>query len=449
MFVSYSLYQGIRQSKAKAGKMLALVTTVVAGLGVAVVLPLAAHASPVSRVVVTPTDLDYTSSSPAVVAADGLNKWFLYNDSTDTVDNTLGTFVTGPATPPNGVGSVQFTLGASPDDRKNVATYQFGGTELSAITALSYSAYSHSGVAGPNEAPYLNFNVDLNGSGTWQKRLVYVPSANLATVPQDTWNTYDTISGGNALWTWSGYAASGNKWPDNNTSEYRTWSNILASFPSARVLPGDGWLGVRVGEPGPTGYTGNVDALTFGTAAATTTYDFEPVLYPTSKTDCTHNGWKQFTDPSFKNQGQCIKWVNSEAEGNLAMSGPSQKIRFNVRNTAPSSHKRDHDDHKVNTVEYWNYDYPGTLHYTAAVACAYVNPWTNETRFMFQIPTGHPGLSGLYVVAYAKETKGRHTPDLYGHAATSSLATAMQWCKTGIGFAPSMYTVTKGNVEVE
>ena len=175
-----------------------------------------------------------------------------------------------------------------------------------------------------------------------------------------------------------------------------------------------------------------------------------PSAYPTSKSQCKNNGWKQFTDPSFKNQGQCIKWVEARAEGDLRLSGPKQRIEFQVAN-APASNKghHDRDDRRSNTVEYTNYDYPGGLHYKAAVTCAYVNPQTDETRFMFQIPAGHPGLSGLYVVAYAKEQKGKHVPDLYGHAATADLATATQWCQTGAGFAPTMYPVVKGHVEVE
>lgn len=230
-----------------------------------------------TTVVVTAADLDSTSSSPAVVRADGLNKWFMYNDSNDTVDNTLGSFVLGPNTPPHGTGSVSFTLAASPNDRKNIATYQFAGKKLSDITVMKYAAYSQGGVAGPNESPYLNFNVDFVGSNAWQKRLVYAPSANMASVPQNAWNTFDAINSGAALWTWSGYVSNGNKWPDNNTSQYRTWADIVAAFPSASVLSTDSWLGVRVGEPGPNGYTGAVDSFTLGTAAGATTFDFEKV----------------------------------------------------------------------------------------------------------------------------------------------------------------------------
>jgi hypothetical protein len=30
---------------------------------------------------------------------------------------------------------------------------------------------------------------------------------------------------------------------------------------------------------------------------------------PTAADQCKHGGWKSFTSPSFKNQGQCVSWV--------------------------------------------------------------------------------------------------------------------------------------------
>jgi len=29
---------------------------------------------------------------------------------------------------------------------------------------------------------------------------------------------------------------------------------------------------------------------------------------PTSKAQCKHGGWKSFSSPRFKNQGQCVSW---------------------------------------------------------------------------------------------------------------------------------------------
>jgi hypothetical protein len=34
-----------------------------------------------------------------------------------------------------------------------------------------------------------------------------------------------------------------------------------------------------------------------------------PVTGPTSKNACKHGGWKTFTQPHFRNQGQCVAWV--------------------------------------------------------------------------------------------------------------------------------------------
>ena len=50
---------------------------------------------------------------------------------------------------------------------------------------------------------------------------------------------------------------------------------------------------------------------------------------------------------------------------------------------------------------------------------------------MFQIPDRHPGLSGLYVVAYVKIVDADRKSYHYGHAATSDQATAQKWCETG------------------
>jgi hypothetical protein len=56
----------------------------------------------------------------------------------------------------------------------------------------------------------------------------------------------------------------------------KTWTQILTEYPNARILPGDSFLGIRVGEPYPTGYTENIDAFKFGTAGGTLVFDFDP-----------------------------------------------------------------------------------------------------------------------------------------------------------------------------
>lgn len=253
-----------------------------------------------------PGDTD-TTSTVVVHLADLANnmgdvladatKWFFYDDNSNAINNSLGSFVDGPALAPVGVGSAQITLDAV-NTRTNLATNGFAGTKLSDIKTLSYDSYSHIGVSGPTESPYLVMNVSFDGNDTWQRRLVYVPVANNPVVPQDAWNTNDAIkTAGSAIWTWSGYAKGpdgktstdtggvatddldNNTWPDGNTNEFRTWSEINAAFPAAKILPTGGLVGIRVGEPGPATYTGNIDKFVIGiksgTNTQTTTYDFE------------------------------------------------------------------------------------------------------------------------------------------------------------------------------
>jgi hypothetical protein len=69
------------------------------------------------------------------------------------------------------------------------------------------------------------------------------------------------------------------------------------------------------GAPDWTGFIGNADALTFGANGNTTTYDFELHNAPTSASQCKNDGWKTFNPAAphgpFKNQGDCIQYVNT------------------------------------------------------------------------------------------------------------------------------------------
>lgn len=255
-------------------------------------------------------------------------KWFFFNDENNTIDNTLGSYVVGPDTAPYGSDSIQISVTGT--QRRNLATYQFSGTKLADVTELKFSTYNPSAgnVGSTSRSAYLNFNVDFNGSDTWQKRLVFVPSAN-GVVTQDSWKEWDAINGGNALWTWSGFAANGNKWPDNNTTPNRTWSDLTTSFPDISVRTTDSWLGLRVGEPYADGYTENLDGFKFGVNGDTKIFDFDSVELigpPTDKSSCKKGGWMQFNNPVFKNQGQCDSFLNhNDGKGNDDVKAKSNK----------------------------------------------------------------------------------------------------------------------------
>ncbi|HWI16636.1 MAG TPA: hypothetical protein VNT81_02730 [Vicinamibacterales bacterium] len=256
--------------------------------------------------VIKPSDM---ATSVADVVADP-SKWFYFNDENNTIDNTLGSFVVGPGMPPLGTESVEISVFGT--QRRNLATYRFSGVTLASLTQLGYSTYTPTAgnPGATTRAAYLQFNVDFNGSDTWQRRLVFLPMDNGAVV-QDQWQAWDAIANGNAKWRYSGPT-----WPGTliSGSTPRTWSNILASYPGVRVRVTDSWLGIRVGEPYPNGYTTNLDAFVIGTNAGTAVFDFDFSNAPASKSECMQGGWQTLTradGSSFPNQGQCIQYVNT------------------------------------------------------------------------------------------------------------------------------------------
>ena len=222
---------------------------------------------------VSQNDLDPNGASavsPAVVLFDGLGKWFFYNDTTDEVDNTLGTIAAGPGTPIMGPGSAQMTLDPT-HTRKALTTYQFAGTPLSDITELKYGVYPD----GTTGAASLQFNIDLDGSDTWQHRLLYEPDENGDNPAANTWTSLDALAG---TWTWSGLTGHGGSsatWPDGSNTEFRTWNDIKTAFPNARIRVSDPWLGFRIGSPGPSGLTNSIDFFTIQTTGnPATTFNF-------------------------------------------------------------------------------------------------------------------------------------------------------------------------------
>ncbi len=62
---------------------------------------------------------------------------------------------------------------------------------------------------------------------------------------------------------------------------------------------------------------GAVGTYTFNDVSAnhtiSATFEANPVTpTPVAKDECKNGGWKNFTDPVFKNQGQCVSWTNRQ-----------------------------------------------------------------------------------------------------------------------------------------
>lgn len=147
--------------------------------------------------------------------------------------------------------------------------------------------------------------------------------------------------------------------------------------------------------------------------------------------------WTRF-DVLYQLKGKEVK----KATGGIWMGSPLQQMQFNAFDQGSARFDK-------GSVEYWNYEYPGVLHYTANVTCASIHRETGTARYMFQIPEGFPGLTGLYVVSSVTDggTPGTNG-DTYGHSATPDVTTALSWCESGNGFSPAMYPVTDGNLVV-
>jgi hypothetical protein len=238
-------------------------------------LKLRSTVTPVSNtVVVRSTDIAGACASAVACYTNFPSGWMFYNDETDTGDPTLGSFVNGPASPAYGVGSAQISVSGT--QRRDLGSYGFAGTPLASITTMSFSTYNPSAGNGGSatRSAYLEFNVDFDGTNTWQKRILFLPTDN-GTVTQNTWKEWDVINGGNAWWRYSGAT-----WPGTATpgSTPRKWSDILSAYNGVSIRLTDGLLDLRVGEPYSNGYTENIDSFTFGTSAGTTIYDFEPIV---------------------------------------------------------------------------------------------------------------------------------------------------------------------------
>ncbi len=205
--------------------------------------------------------------------------WFFYNDTNDTImtiDEFASTSGQNHMELVAGEAGAKMVLDSGVNPRYNIATAQFGDL-LNTISSLKFRVYD---ATADGDTPFLHFNVDFPIAGPgYEGRLTMQPgSSTNAPLAPATWTTVDAQ--GTAMWTWSKFAvgpnlvAGGgddNTWPDGNTNQYRSWNDIVAAFPTAKLLAPGSFLGVRTGQPGPAGATNYVSSIEFDG----TTYNFE------------------------------------------------------------------------------------------------------------------------------------------------------------------------------
>jgi hypothetical protein len=240
-------------------------------------------------------------ASAATVSVNELNlgvDWIVDNQSSAGA----GAFVSGPAGQPYGGGSFQLATN-SDADRIGVYTGNQIGVPLNAISSLSYCTYrdASSTVAG-HLLPSIQLEVGGFANGVTYATMVfepvYQPGASFAV---GSWQCWDAFKGGNAIW----WATKGIPGAPNAFNSFVPWSDIVSNNPDAVIV---GRFGTKAGGGWAGTFLGNVDGLEMNG----TIYDFNP--RPFTKEDCKNGGWQNFTDPVFKNQGDCVSYFASNGK---------------------------------------------------------------------------------------------------------------------------------------
>ncbi|MCX7624176.1 MAG: hypothetical protein N2Z82_10570 [Thermomicrobium sp.] len=178
-------------------------------------------------------------------------------------------FVPGPAVPPHGTGSLQISVAAVNEGRiwSQLVQREVAGVALADLEELRYWTFV---VRGGAVAPHVFLDVDLDGNGVADDRLVYQPELN-GTVAPVTWQEWEAASG--RWWSQRGLGGLLRASPG-------PLARYLAAFPGARLAvpeSGQGGLGIGAGclGSGWAGWQGAVDALLFASRSLTVFWDFE------------------------------------------------------------------------------------------------------------------------------------------------------------------------------
>jgi hypothetical protein len=235
------------------------------------------------------------AATPIVVTPTDTHGW----STADTRPGGAVNFIVDSTTP-SGVGALQLTT-----DLTVTAKAQFlhdANTPLSAVTELSY--YTKQVTLPAVSDPSYQVIAFLNGT-TGFTTLVFEPYQNPQQGPivNNVWQNWDVYTG--LFWsTRTVTCSNGTVLGTAGGPATYTLAQIQSMCPSAVVIG----YGVNIGTNNP-GYNVETDLFNFNG----TVYDFEPYAVATSKDQCKDGGWTtqhQADGSSFKNQGDCIKYVN-------------------------------------------------------------------------------------------------------------------------------------------
>lgn len=209
------------------------------------------------------------------------------------------------APPGLGSGSLELKTDATNAAKADYFTFAHAGTPLAAVTDLGYWTYQPVTGQPPIAAPSYQLQLDLNGDADGGfTTMVFEPYWNVeqGPIPPAAWKEWDVDSG--LFWSSRTFAdgtcavVAGAGGPP-----LYTLTQLKAMCPSAVVLG----IGVNVGTYNP-GWTVATDGVRFDDVI----YDFELGRRPSAKDECKDGGWTTFDDPAFKNQGDCVSYVETQ-----------------------------------------------------------------------------------------------------------------------------------------
>jgi hypothetical protein len=218
-----------------------------------------------------------------VVSHDGQFQWHSrVTDASGNPDPTAGsvTFVTGPAVPPRGTGSLRLMTNLlRGDGSAQMRSTRYAGVRLSSLTELTYWTYM--AMNNGQQFPYLAIDVSCSSCVGGTDRLFFEPPyqfpgegnpscAHQALTILMTWQKWDALNG---CW-WSNSGDGGN--PGIFTEPLSTFMNL---HPEAAIRNPSGVGGVRLAVGFASdidNFDGNIDMVTIGVQGRATSYDFEP-----------------------------------------------------------------------------------------------------------------------------------------------------------------------------
>ena len=213
---------------------------------------------------------------------------------------------------PSGVGALRLTT-----DATNAAKAQYlhaASTPLADVTELSYHTRQISSPFAQADPSY-QLVVCLGGATpstcTGFTTMVFEPYENVGlgtpggVVIPNVWQQWDVDAG--RFWSSRTYSDGGtcSVTAGFGGAPFYSLAALKSMCPNA-VVAG---FGVNIGTFNPS-YDVYTDLFNFNG----TTYDFEPYLVPTNKDQCKDGGFltaKRADGSSFKNQGDCIQYVNT------------------------------------------------------------------------------------------------------------------------------------------